>query len=1740
MDEIIVSVDDIVVGEGSGFAEFVVRLSRPASQDLTVQYATQSGTANSLDYVSTGTQNLVFAAGETSKIVRVALDNDASIEQIESFYLDLFEPSAQSGVSFANSRAMATIIDNDTLLATPVLSMSSVVVDEGARVANFVFTLNGRSNSEVSMLVSTVNGTAVAGQDFTAIVNQAITFAPGQTAVTVSVPITNDNLVEVAESFSLRVSNLVGATSFQDVVTARIDSSDQVGSQLVVVKVDDIVVSEGGQFAEFVVRLSKPATKVVEVIYSTADGTANTLDYNSAFSERLVFAAGETLKTIRIPLEPDTSLDVSNVFYLRLQQPSTQSGVQLEKSFVTATIIDNDTLVNSPLLSVSNVIVDESAGVANFVLTLSGRSNSEISMLVSTQNGTAIGGTDFQSLENFKVSFAPGQTSLTISVPLINDGLAEAQESFSLAISNLIGATIFDNVATATIGESDQATSTFVLVGIDDVVVGEGSQYAEFVIRLDKPSANNITIFYSTVAASANSLDYDTNSNLPVVFEAGETIKTIRVPLQNDTNSEPTEVFYLSISQPDNQTGVNIERSLVTATIIENDTLLSSPLLSVSGGIVDEAAGVVNFVLTLNGRSNSEITMLVSTANGTATAGQDYSAVINQRVSFEPGQTAVTVSVPILNDTLVETSEAFSLVVSQLTGATIFQNTATATIEQNDQTRQATVLVKVDEPTVSENAGFAEVVLRLDNPSTKNILVSYSTADGTANSLDFDTSSSQFVIFAAGETVKTIRIPIEQDTSIEGSEVFYIQLRQPNDQTGVIFEKSQVTVRIVDDEILLITPVLSISDAIVDERAGVVNFVLTLNGRSNSEVTMLVSTQDGTAVAGEDYTRIVDQRISFAPGQTAVTVSVPILNDNIQESSEAFNLVISNLTGATAVQKSAVATIAANDQTPQQTVLVKVSDITIGEGNAYAEFVLTLSDPSVKNIAVTYSTADGTANSLDVDSSFSQFVVFIAGETVKTIRIPIEQDTSLESTEVFYLSLSQPSEQTGVLLEKTLVTATLVDNDSLVITPVLSISSINVDESDGSANFVLTLSARSNNEVSMFVSTVDGTATAGSDYTAIVNRAVTFAPGQTSVTINVPVLNDNLQEIAESFSLAISGLVGATGFENVGFATIGASDQAPSQNVLVTVDDVVVNEGDGFAEFVVRLDRPSNSAIQVLYTQVDGTANSLDYDFTGLQSLIFEAGETVKTFRIPLETDTNVENAETFFVRLSQNSQQTGVFFEKTLVSATIIDNDTLLTSPLLSINDVFVDEASGTANFVVALNGRSNNEVTMLVSTRDGTAKAGIDYTGISGQKVSFAPGQTTVTISVPILNDAISEVAELFSLDVSQVMFATPTNTSGTARIAASDIEANQRVRVFVENITVSENDPYAEFVVQLNRPSTEFVQLEYSTRSVTASGFGDFDSIGREIMSFAPGETVNIVRIPLSRDNTVEQPETFELNITVPSSLQPFVTLTKGTAIATIIDSSMPVPTFNPTGPVTQINGTNGNDAFQGTTNNENFIGGGGNDTLVASAGRDSFNGGAGRDTLTVGAIPLDAVDFSFNGTNPDTRSITLRDESLSFETTLTGVERIQFGDFAYAFDFEADQSAGGVYRVYQAAFNRRPDLDGLGFWIGKSDEGVSIKEIAVGFVNSVEFERVYDLKLNDVFASGQDIEKIIGTFYNNVLGRAPEKEGFDYWVGVLRAKADTVSNVLGDFANSTENKANLVGVLEDGFEYITFVG
>jgi serralysin len=221
-----------------------------------------------------------------------------------------------------------------------------------------------------------------------------------------------------------------------------------------------------------------------------------------------------------------------------------------------------------------------------------------------------------------------------------------------------------------------------------------------------------------------------------------------------------------------------------------------------------------------------------------------------------------------------------------------------------------------------------------------------------------------------------------------------------------------------------------------------------------------------------------------------------------------------------------------------------------------------------------------------------------------------------------------------------------------------------------------------------------------------------------------------------------------------------------------------------------------------------------------------------------------------------------------------------------------------------------------------------------------------------------------------------------------------------------------------------------------------------------------------------------------------------------------------------------GTQGNDDLVGSEGKDTLSGLGGSDILRGGFGSDTIDGGAGIDTSVCEFLSSQAsivktasgykiTDFSFFGSD---------DVDL-----LTNIERLQFQDKAIALD--TDGNAGQAYRLYQAAFDRKPDLPGLGYWIAQRDNGLSLYDAAWNFINSAEFKTLYGANVSN--------STFISAIYGNVLHRAPDQKGFDYWLDMLSSNKASRHGMLAEFSESPENVAQVVGSIQNGIEYTPFL-
>ena len=225
----------------------------------------------------------------------------------------------------------------------------------------------------------------------------------------------------------------------------------------------------------------------------------------------------------------------------------------------------------------------------------------------------------------------------------------------------------------------------------------------------------------------------------------------------------------------------------------------------------------------------------------------------------------------------------------------------------------------------------------------------------------------------------------------------------------------------------------------------------------------------------------------------------------------------------------------------------------------------------------------------------------------------------------------------------------------------------------------------------------------------------------------------------------------------------------------------------------------------------------------------------------------------------------------------------------------------------------------------------------------------------------------------------------------------------------------------------------------------------------------------------------------------------------------------------------------------TDIQNAIGGSGYNTIVGndlpnhlvggSAG-NRMTGGVGNDTIT-GSAGVDVAVYlghrsSFTlTTTADGYTITDTTGTEGVDT-LSNIERLSFSDAEVAIDTSG--TAGKVYRLYQAAFDRAPLPTGLGFWMHSLESGVTMQQVAGDFIASAEFKALY--------GTNPSTETFITNMYLHTLHRAPKAEGLSWWVNSFNDPATTKENTLIGFSESAENQAQVIGSIQNGMEYIPY--
>lgn len=1354
-----------------------------------------SGTGITSDDYTLVSSVLTIPDGQTSASTTLTINDDDLVELLtENLTVALVSPSIGLELGTVSSADIA-IQDNDSA----TISIDDVTVlegDVGSAAFVFTLTLSDEVDTDVLFEISTADGSAtVADNDYVPVSGASLGFVAGQGAGplvrTIAIQAVGDNKVELDESFTVELSNLVA--SGRNVTFAKASGSASITNEdAATISIADVSMNEGDSGStvfSLEVTLDSEVDSDVTIDFATLADTASDLtdDYTAVTGGLLTFvgnSGGAQVQTIDIQVSGDQQVESDEAFTVDLTNlVASGRNITVSDSQAVASILNDD----EASISVDDVEIsegDSGNSTLTFTVTLDGDLASGVTVDYAFASDTATIGEDFVSPADGTLSFAgtAGET-MQVSVDVAGDTTVEQDETFFLNLSNLVAGglnvSISDAQGVGTINNDDAAE-----ISINDVTANEtdsGITSLIFEVAMTGEVDTSVVLTFSTSDGTALLADGDyVDSSGFVRFDpnpgAGNQTRTFAVQVLGDQKVELDEAFAVELSDlAASGRNVTIVKSQGTATITNED----SAAIGISdASVVEGDSGTTNlsFIVTLDAEVDDEVSVDFSSASGSATlADSDYAADDSGTITFAAdsgGAQTATVSLVVNGDVTAEVNETVLVDLANLLtnglNVSISDAQAVGTIQNDDS-----VSVSVSDATVVEGdsgSSTATFTITLDGDNSADVVLGLSTGTATAvANEDFVPVFNDTVTFTPGTGVRsqTFSVEVLGDEKVETDEIFQLNLVDAGSNgLTVILTDDQALATVTNDD----SAQISISDVSMDEGSnGNTQFVFTVTLDSEVDVPLGLeySTADQTAtIADNDYVAGAGSLLFEAnkgPGPQTQTLAVRATGDSKVELDETFLVELSNLAAAgrnvTVSGASGQASLINDD-----TATVSVSDVSAAEGTqGTSELIFTVVLDGEVDAAVQVDSttmADSALAGDDFQPGGTQSFSFVANGGVRqvaTFGIQIVGDDTVELDESFFVNLGGLVNNGRNVIIGNGQASGIIENDD---TANLSIADVQISETNsGSRNITFTASLDADIDVPFGVdyATADGIATvADGDYNQA-SGTLNFTGAATETrTFAVQINGDTKVELNEGFAVGLLNL-NASG-RDINLTTAQATviienDDAAS----ISIADVGMVEGQTGTtqfDFVVTLNEDVDAPVELQFETRDGSATTSSGDYvssSGTLNFTGTAGET-RTISVLVNGDGIVEEEETFSVVLSNlTANGRNVDFLDDRATGTIGNED----SVLVSISDASVSEGHfPDSSFLTFTVTRSNTSIPVDIDfvSIDGTATvAGGDYVPVNGTLNFPAGSPSTANVVIEVLGDHVVEANETVFVELS-----------------------------------------------------------------------------------------------------------------------------------------------------------------------------------------------------------------------------------------------------------------------------------------------------------------------------------------------------------------------------------------------------
>ena len=883
-----------------------------------------------------------------------------------------------------------------------------------------------------------------------------------------------------------------------------------------------VQVTQDGDFIEGVPPQTVDFAGYPDEAELTATVTISTAD------DLLDEADGSVTLTVLPPPEETIGEDTSNY------EPTTDAGGDSTWTHqATIQVLDNDVVG----FAISDADGNEDAGSVEFTVALPGESALETRVDWATApgdgDGAATPGEDYEAASG-TLTFAPGETSKTVVVAVLDDDTWEEDETFVVVLSNASGAGLSVATAVGTINNDDKRQRVY--ANGKELEEGEDAVFRLFRYQLlpDRPTPQDEGDV-SSRGPLVVGLDFTQDGDclgtaLPAtaVFEAGEEETTVTVPTVDDEQYEPTCRIRLTLTA---DPAVELRLPTKPAEVLDNDMPVS-----IDDAQADESDGEITFTVRLaeastNVSFDDPIAVDVVTSDGTATShgavsesdrdlGADF---VHKRetLEFYEGERERPFTVKLVDDDFDEADiETFTVTLSNPSLARLADATATGTIRDDDDDPPLVRLLGPANAVIDENAQepprFEVQTIYVEGgavASERHISIRWQATPGTATpGEDYRETGGTVVIPAGHAASESFAVAIVDDDLFEEEfETFTVTLTGAENAVLKEDEKSfEISIR---DTEQLVAEVEPVAEAVYEGQPA--SFTVRLSEGESTAPVELSYTTAGTADVGADYIA-PSGTLTIPAGQQSGTITINTLPDDTVDPGETLEV---ELTSGKSVGRDLTVSVASatttilDGGTVSATVGPEAGETltTPVEGAVAAseavegtemQFAVTLSESIDVQVTVDWETREfrqdppqEPAATADIDYQSSSGTMTIApGEASAKLTVATIEDSISEGNELFEVILTgatrgtDPDNSQDLPLGVVTAVGRILDNDDPPAAATLTATPSTVAEHTGEAELTVTATFDGPNSMAVdtpvSVTVVDGTATEGDDYTA--------------------------------------------------------------------------------------------------------------------------------------------------------------------------------------------------------------------------------------------------------------------------------------------------------------------------------------------------------------------------------------------------------------------------------------------------------------------------------------------------------------------------------------------------------------------------------------------------------------------------------------------------------------------------------